>query len=99
MLPSNHPDALHPSLIYGIALAACSCAGSDLRGFERVFLERTQTECENALANVERIEHFLWAFVLLGWYWAREGNAIRAHAVSTSKYSFGFTTSVMARDL
>jgi hypothetical protein len=85
LLPPTDPDALHPCLINAVALGACSCAGSDLRAFEKVFLERTQYECERSLANVDRLEHFLWSSVILGWYWTRVGKMINAHTVSTSE--------------
>lgn len=65
MYPASHPQAIHPSLINAIGLAACSCAGPDLKVYEAIFLKRAQLECERALANVDRLEHFLWASVLI----------------------------------
>jgi hypothetical protein len=87
LLPSTDPDALHPCLVNAVALAACSCAGSDLRAFETVFLERTQRQCERSLANADRLEHFLWSSVIVGWYWTRVGKILNAHSVSTSEWA------------
>lgn len=74
MYPASHPHAIHPSLINAIALAACSCTGPDLKTYEQIFLQRTQYECEQALANVDRLEHFLWASVLLVSFHVRGGS-------------------------
>ncbi|KAF8323988.1 hypothetical protein DL93DRAFT_2162085 [Clavulina sp. PMI_390] len=83
-LDASDPEALHPSLVYVVALAACSSAGPDLREFEKIFLERVKVESEKALATVDRLEHYMWTSVVLAWYWCQKGNFVAAHAVSTS---------------
>ena len=44
-----------------------------------------RTSAGEALANVDRLEHFMWANIIAGWYYARVGLLTVAHSISTSK--------------
>ena len=85
LLPATDPEALHPSLINAICLGACVCTGADFFFYEKVFRDRTREYLDAALGAADRMEHFMWASVILGWYWIRGGEDLPAHATATSK--------------
>jgi hypothetical protein len=85
LLPSTDPEALHPSLISAICLGACIGTGADFSVYERLFRDRTREYLDAALSAADRMEHFMWASVILGWYWIRGGEHLPAHAIATSK--------------
>lgn len=40
---------------------------------------------ELSLASVDRLEHFMWSSVIMGWYYSRVGKLTPAHSMSTSE--------------
>ena len=85
LLPADDPEAIHPCLINAIALAACSVSGPDLAPYAKILACRTRTYMDEALASVDRLEHFIWASIIAGWYYSRVGLLTLAHSMSTSK--------------
>ncbi|KAF9515056.1 hypothetical protein BS47DRAFT_1381714 [Hydnum rufescens UP504] len=83
-LPSSNPQSLHPALLNAIFLGACSCLGPEVRRHERIFLDRAREHLNQSLAFVDRLEHFLWASAILGWYWIKNGCIMQAHNISSS---------------
>ena len=92
LLTPTGPEALHPSLINAICLGVCACVGADFSPYEALFRERTREYMDAALSATDRIEHFMWASIVLGWYWARRGGHLPAHAIATSKRRAVYTT-------
>ena len=85
ILPATDPEALHPCLINAICLGACVFAGADFSVYETLFRERTREDLDAALSAADRIEHVMWASVILGWYWIRAAEHLLAHAIATSE--------------
>ena len=84
LLPSTDAEALHPCLINAICLGAMTVAGHDFDTYAKIFREQARDEMVNSLSTVDRMEHLLWASVILGWYWCRMGNDVQASALATS---------------
>jgi len=84
ILPPTDPEALHPCLVYAICLGACVFAGADFSAYETLFRERTREYLDAALSGADRMEHFMWASVILGWYWIQGGEHLPAHAIAAS---------------
>ena len=72
-LPASHPRSIHPALLNVIYLYSSSLAGGYLASYQAHFLVRARRELEASLAYADRLPHFLWASVLLGMYYVREG--------------------------
>lgn len=79
MLPPSHPDSLHPALMNAIFMAACSGCGPEMTPYEDLFLARAQDHLNQSRALVDRLEHMLWASVIISWYWTRIGRVLEAH--------------------
>ncbi|KAF8309059.1 hypothetical protein DL93DRAFT_1800932 [Clavulina sp. PMI_390] len=71
-LPPSHPDSLHPCLLSACYLGACACVGGELASFKPSFLQRTRRFLQHSLAFADRIDHFLWASLVLNVFYARE---------------------------
>lgn len=93
ILAPTDPGALHPCLVYSICLAVCVIAGTDLSAYETLFCKRTQEYLDATLSRADQMEHFMWASVILGWYWIQRGEHLPAHAIATSKCGI-FTNSL-----
>lgn len=87
-LPTTDAGGLHPCLINAICLGGCVFAGAGFSAYAELFCDRTREALDASLSAADRIEHFMWASIILGWYWIRAaGHLLPAHAIATSKQS------------
>ncbi|KAF8305140.1 hypothetical protein DL93DRAFT_372450 [Clavulina sp. PMI_390] len=70
-LPSTHPESIHPCLLNACYLGACVIGGGSMASFQPLFVERTRYFLSQALMFADRISHFLWASIVLSWYFTR----------------------------
>ena len=84
-LPDSHPNSLHLVLVNAIFLAACSGGGPEMKPYEYEFLRRSREQAQYCLVNRDRLEHFLWASVIIAWYYIRNGRINEAYHSSSSK--------------
>lgn len=86
ILPSSHPESLHPALMNAIFLAATMCCGPELRPYEAIFIHRTREELRNSLAFADRLDDFFWASIILIWYFVHSGRMLEAYDTTISMY-------------
>ncbi|KAF8309907.1 hypothetical protein DL93DRAFT_2158106 [Clavulina sp. PMI_390] len=96
-LPSSHPESIHPCLLHACYLAACNLVGGRWAAYEPYFLERSRFFLNQALMLADRIPHFLWASILLGYYFGKARRLEESFAVvsaaSRLAVACGFCTS------
>ncbi|KAF8337032.1 uncharacterized protein EI90DRAFT_3013986 [Cantharellus anzutake] len=88
ILPPDHPDSLHHSLLNAIYLAACSIS-PDFKPLEDLFLHRTLEANHASIAFVDRLEHHLWACVLTICVYSRKSKIVSAHNLCSSEHCLG----------
>lgn len=66
-------NSFHPVLINAIAGIATSICTPEYKGYSEGFIHRAILCADQSLADVDRIEDWMWARVLLFWYWVRCG--------------------------
>lgn len=86
-LPPEDSEAIHPALLNAMLLAACSCCGPDLQPWAGVFLDRARSAMNDCLAFADRLVQFMWASVLLAWYYTRTGKLTHAYHSGSSEPS------------
>jgi hypothetical protein len=84
-LPESHPESLHLVLVNAIFLAACSGGGPQMKPYEDEFLRRSREHAQHCLVHRDRIEHFLWASIIIAWYYVRNGRINEAYHSSSCK--------------
>ncbi|KAF8309037.1 hypothetical protein DL93DRAFT_2231218 [Clavulina sp. PMI_390] len=90
LLPSSHPDSIHPCLLNACYLAACTSNGSRLTSFAPSFLRRTRRFLQHSLMFADRITHFMWASIVLSVFFARERRLIESIATASATTRFAF---------
>ena len=84
----QHPNNIHPALLNVLYMYSCSFSGGLLTSYEPHFLAQARLDLESSLAYADRIEHFMWASVLLGMYYLREGRVVEAYTTISALVRF-----------
>ncbi|KAF8304931.1 hypothetical protein DL93DRAFT_2172870 [Clavulina sp. PMI_390] len=95
-LPPSDPDAIHPCLLNACYLGACAGGGGLLASLQPHFIRRTRHFLEQSLMFADRINHFLWASVAMGCFFARELRSQECFAVAGAATRFGFACGLTA---
>jgi hypothetical protein len=72
--PSSHPESLHPALLNAIYYSACS-SPSFPSAYRDLFLYRAREEMRVSLSWCDRIEHWLYASIIIASVQSRIGSA------------------------
>ncbi|KAF8309905.1 hypothetical protein DL93DRAFT_1689920 [Clavulina sp. PMI_390] len=83
-LPLDHPESIHPCLRHACHLAACNVIGGRFALLEPYFIDRTRYFLHQSLMFVDRVPHFLWASLLLGYCLAKKRRLEESYVIFTA---------------